>query len=251
MAAKLPFIQWYPADWIAATTMLSPATRGIWFDILNAMWQMDRVEKISGTLAEIARAGRCDTVQMQTAIDELSTFHVADVTERNGVVTMVCRRFKKANAERVRVREAVKKSRCNGNVTPDITEDIRHTNKTENDLFSVSTKPEKSGITGMEKSEKIFFDYSGDSRIHGITEQQLSLWKENFPAIDVEKELKYASSWLDANRKNRKKDLKRFLSSWLIRAQDRAPVVADMIDRKRRATFPGDEDRGKEFTHGF
>lgn len=224
MSAKLPYIQWYPADWIAATTMLSPATRGIWFDILNAMWQMDRVEKITGTLAEIARAGRCDAVQMRTAIDELSTFHVADVTERNGVVTLVCRRFKKANYERLRVRDSVKKSRCNGNVTPYITEDRRQNNKTETDV-SVSPEPEKSGSPGTEKAEKIYFDYSGDARIHGITEQQLSLWKENFPAIDVEMELKSASAWLDANRKNRKSDLKRFLAAWLNRAQDRAPRV--------------------------
>lgn len=127
----MPYIQWYPADWLAATTMLSPATRGIWFDILNVMWQMDRAEKISGTLAEIARAGRCDAVQMQTALDELSKFHVADITARDGVVTVICRRFKKDNFERKRAATGMQKIRelrkCYGDVTemlhPNITED--------------------------------------------------------------------------------------------------------------------------------
>lgn len=225
MANKLPYMQWYPADWIADTTLLSPATRGIWFDILNVMWQLDRTEKITGTLAEIARAGRCDSVQMQTAIDELSKFHVADVTERNGIVTLICRRFKKANSERLRIRAAVKKSRCNGNVTPYIPEDRCQNIKTETGV-SVSPEPEKSGNPGTRKPQlKIFFDYEGDSRIHGITPEQLALWKENYPAIDVETELKSASAWLDGNRKNRKTDVKRFLVNWLKRAQDRAPVV--------------------------
>lgn len=139
MSNKMPYIQWYPADWIAATMMLSPATRGIWFDILNVMWQLDRAEKITGTVAELARAGRCDAVQMQTAIDELTAFHVADVTERNGIVTLVCRRFKKANAERVRAANGMRVTRklrkCDGNVTemlqPNITEDRRQ--KSEKD----------------------------------------------------------------------------------------------------------------------
>jgi len=241
MAAKLPFIQWYPADWIAATTMLSPATRGIWFDILNVMWQMDRAEKITGTLAEIARAGRCDAVQMRTAIDELTTFHVADITERNDKVTVVCRRFKKANAERVRIREAVKKSRRNENVTPDIAEDRRHNIKTENLPFSVSPEPEKSGNPGKRTPEKIFFDYDGDARIHGITKQQLDLWKENFPAVDVDTELKSASAWLDGNRKNRKTDVKRFLVNWLKRQQDRAPrVAAEPPPSRRHGAGEGD-----------
>ena len=91
---------------------------------------------------------------------------------------------------------------------------------------SSSPEPENSGNPGKRTPEKIFFDYDGDARIHGITQQQLDLWKENFPAVDVETELKSASAWLDGNRKNRKSDVKRFLVNWLKRQQDRAPRVA-------------------------
>ena len=111
MAAKLPFIKWFPADWMADTVFLSPATRGIWFDLLNSMWLLDRVEKISGTLPELARAGRCDTVQMQTAIDELTRFHVANVIKRDDVVTLVCRRFQRERKERVRAANGMRVTR--------------------------------------------------------------------------------------------------------------------------------------------
>ncbi len=75
---------------------------------------------------------------------------------------------------------------------------------------------------GDKKHEKVFFDYDGDSRIHGITPEQIGRWREQFPALDVEAELKAASAWLDGNRNSRKTDLRRFLTNWLIRTQERA-----------------------------
>ncbi len=72
---------------------------------------------------------------------------------------------------------------------------------------------------------KITFEYDGDRRIRGITQSQLDLWKENFPALDVEIELKSASAWLDGHDKNRKKDIKRFLTGWFLRAQERAKAI--------------------------
>lgn len=90
-----------------------------------------------------------------------------------------------------------------------------------------SPKPEKSGASGAALSGKIFFDYEGDCKIHGITPEQLTRWREQFPALDVDAELKAASAWLDGNRKHRKNDVRRFLTNWLIRKQDsaRAPTV--------------------------
>lgn len=131
---KLPFIKWFPADWMADTAMLSPSTRGIWFDLLNVMWQMDHADKLSGTLAELARAGRCDVAQMRAAIDEITRFRVANVGERDGIVTVVCRRFKRDKEERIRAREGMRVTRSlrkkGASVTPDITEDRRQNGNT-------------------------------------------------------------------------------------------------------------------------
>ena len=80
---------------------------------------------------------------------------------------------------------------------------------------------------------KITFGYETDAKIHGITPEQLELWRESFPAISVELELKSASAWLDANRRNRKYDIKRFLVNWLKRSQDRAARVTVSNDRER------------------
>jgi hypothetical protein len=48
-------------------------------------------------------------------------------------------------------------------------------------------------------------------------------WQKTYPAVDVFAELAKMESWLDANPSKRKtsKGIKRFVNSWLSRAQDR------------------------------
>ena len=47
-------------------------------------------------------------------------------------------------------------------------------------------------------------------------------WQKSYPAVDVFAELAKMESWLDANPKKRKTKtgIKRFINSWLARAQD-------------------------------
>lgn len=105
----------------------------------------------------------------------------------------------------------------------------------------------------------IIFGYDTDSKIHGITPELLSYWEQQFPAVNVEQEIRSAEAWLDSNRTRRKHDIKRFLTTWLTRTQEKAsryPVNPQQQDMnpdymKTRATFPGDEDAGKELTNGF
>lgn len=75
--------------------------------------------------------------------------------------------------------------------------------------------PEQSGIE---------FDFEQGS-FSGIGEPDLAIWREAYPAIDVETEIKKAAAWLKANPKNRKKNYERFIVNWLARAQEKAPPI--------------------------
>ena len=59
-------------------------------------------------------------------------------------------------------------------------------------------------------------DYQADDK-------DIVAWQRTYPAIDVHQELNAMESWLDANPTRRKtsKGIKRFINSWLARAQDR------------------------------
>ena len=58
-------------------------------------------------------------------------------------------------------------------------------------------------------------------------------WASAYPAVDVQSELAKMTSWLDANPKNRKTPagIKRFINSWLARAQDRGGASPNTSSR--------------------
>lgn len=59
----------------------------------------------------------------------------------------------------------------------------------------------------------------------GITDLDLSTWRDAYPAIDVSAQLKAAFAWARSNPKNRKANWSRFIANWLARAQERAARV--------------------------
>lgn len=111
----------------------------------------------------------------------------------------------------------------------------------DSSLRSESSSPKQS-------APRITFGYESDGKIRGITKVQLDLWKENFPGIDVEVELGKASAWLDANRKQRKSDIKRFLVNWLMRAQEKSrpgrPPASSAILKSNPVFEPGERGVG-------
>lgn len=62
-----------------------------------------------------------------------------------------------------------------------------------------------------------------DNSLYPIYENQVEEWKELYPAVDVEQELRKMKGWLNANPLNRKtkRGILRFVNFWLSRTQDK------------------------------
>ncbi len=56
-------------------------------------------------------------------------------------------------------------------------------------------------------------------KFENIPEEKLEKWKETFPFVNVEIELKKMEAWLTANPKRRKKNYERFIVNWLKRTK--------------------------------
>lgn len=87
------YMQFDVNRWLADSSLSSclPATRGIWIDILCRMHNLDRCGQVTGTRESLARQCRCTPVEIGQAADELRTSGTAEVSERDGVVTIICR----------------------------------------------------------------------------------------------------------------------------------------------------------------
>ena len=66
------------------------------------------------------------------------------------------------------------------------------------------------------------FPRIGKPDTYDVTEAQADEWQALFPAVDVRQCCRAALAWLNANPKNGKSNIPRFLTSWLTREQDKA-----------------------------
>lgn len=104
---KLPAFQFYTGDWMKdpSLSMCSPATRGIWIDLLCAMHELDRSGQVTGTTDQLARICRCTASEMSAAIAELKDTKTAQISERDGRITVTSRRMSRECHERDSARE--------------------------------------------------------------------------------------------------------------------------------------------------
>lgn len=62
-----------------------------------------------------------------------------------------------------------------------------------------------------------------DKSFYDVPLDKIALWKETYPGVNVEQELKRMTAWLDANptRRKTKRGITKFINGWLSREQDR------------------------------
>ncbi len=99
--------------------MCSPTTRGIWIDALCAMHESDRTGILIGSADQLARVLRCLPSDVPPALAELKSTGAADVTERNGIVTLINRRMSREHKTRDDARLRKERQRATGDMSRD------------------------------------------------------------------------------------------------------------------------------------
>ena len=120
--AKLPWMQFYPADYLLDTQLLSPASRGIWMDVICHLWRSETRGTMTLSREHWARLLRCTVKEFSHALDELQSQQICNaVTLSNNDVTLSSRRLVKEEKRRrgaaMRVSRHRKKRDCNAPVT--------------------------------------------------------------------------------------------------------------------------------------
>jgi uncharacterized membrane protein YkoI len=95
---KLPYFPFYPGDWLKdpKLSQCSPATRGVWIDLICGLRELGRSGTLTANSMQISRLCRCSVAEVDAALNELQTHGAADVYQRNGIYTVICRRLKRS-----------------------------------------------------------------------------------------------------------------------------------------------------------
>lgn len=141
---KLPFLQFFPDDYLRDTRALSLAAKGGWTDILCMLHGAQNRGSMTLPMLGWARIMGASVDQAEAVIGELLVMKVADIERNsNGNVTIICRRMVRELITREQTRLRVQSHRnkrrndarnapCNENVTPKKTEDRRQKTEANN-----------------------------------------------------------------------------------------------------------------------
>lgn len=108
--AKLPYMQFFPTDWLADTRMLTPSAKGIWIDTLADLWSAPERGLREASEREWARLWGVEPERVSDLVDQLG--NVAGIRRegsgKNPRILIFSRRLIRDEAERERSRESKK-----------------------------------------------------------------------------------------------------------------------------------------------
>ena len=132
--SKLPFLQFYPADYLVDTRVLTLSARGAWVDILCILHGSSTRGTTKFPARGWARIMGVPEPDFSSALREIEDMKVGDVIrDSNGDVTVTCRRMMNESITREQTRLRVqnhRKKECNAGRNASSNADVTH-NKSE------------------------------------------------------------------------------------------------------------------------
>jgi len=191
--SKLPFLQFYPSDYLVDTRVLSLAARGAWVDIICVLHKSSTRGTLTLPARGWARIMGATEADFQSALSEIEEMKVGDVIRNgNGDVSVTCRRMMNESITREQTRLRVQNHRN------------KHGNKACNDTSNANVTPKKSEVISQ-KSEAEKQTASVSVTDASVTSDEDWLKQlEILPAynlMDVRREYSKMQTWCGVNRK--------------------------------------------------
>ena len=105
--AELPYMQFFPSDWMADCQVLSLAGRGAWQTIICKAWHPSTRGVVTLKLPALARLFGATVEQTERVIAEIEETGVADVLHEGDTVTITSRRIVREWEKRTQERRAL------------------------------------------------------------------------------------------------------------------------------------------------
>lgn len=105
--AELPYMQFFPSDWMGDCQILTLAARGGWQTIICKAWHPSTRGVVSLKLSAWARLFGATVEQTEKVIAEIEETNIADVAREGEIVTITCRRIVRDWQRRVDEKEAL------------------------------------------------------------------------------------------------------------------------------------------------
>lgn len=244
---KIFRIDMYPHDWLLDTSRLEPADRGNYIQILMLIYAK------GGAIENDPKwiSGSCGCSSRMVSASILRLFQMGFITISDEKISQK-RAEKELNFKRTHLENSANGARVsNENKSQSSKNSDIGRGDTKNPLSAPTPTPTPTPISKSEeidiesipsaRSYKIAFDFDMLT-FTGIEPEKMAFWKEAYPAVEIEREIKGASAWLIANPKNRKSNYEKFLTNWFSKRQDKAPATGGLLNFDRNRPVDSAED---------
>ena len=86
---------------------------------------------------------------------------------------------------------------------------------------------------GRKKKKEIFFDFE-KKKFFNIDIEDMAGWKDAYPAVDIDQQLKEMREWLLADPSREKSNYKKFINNWLSSEQDKAGSKLSYDEQRKK-----------------
>lgn len=197
---KAPAFQFYVADYMQDTRMISLAARGAWMDLLCTMWRSPTRGQVTSTIIGYARLFGCTVEQAKAVIDELSDAQVCNsVTDADGKVTLSNRRMMREAKERenanFRQKKYAEKRRRGNDAASDAHNDAGMTAPSSSTSSSSSLKEEKPSLSERARDAQNFPPNDEVSAAEMIYRELTNVAPSNHDSTRLAVEVKNPDRW--------------------------------------------------------
>ena len=222
--AALPYMQLYVAEYLADTSHLNAAQNGAYMLLLMNYWQRGKaLPDLNDRLSTVARMSNEEWIANRDILEEFFTVEdglwthgrverdlikvkgISNAGKIGGIASAKARREKTLNDRTKTVARKVNQQNRTDKTTQDNTNTLALT------------------PCGVCASPAVFTLKLTGKKTHIITADDIALYREAYPGIDVEAQLRLIPPWLDANPQKRSASIngsKQRVVKWLTRAQN-------------------------------
>jgi hypothetical protein len=206
---KLPFLQFYPSDYLVDTRILTLSARGAWVDILCVLHGSSTRGTATFPVRGWSRIMGVSEAEFETAVEEIDAMKVGNVVRcSNGDVTITCRRMLNEAITREQTRLRVQNHRN------------KERNNERNASSNASVTPNKSEVRSQKLEEEAESEASApppdfslendsdeDEKPQKQPKQTDAEWLADlatssaYRGIDIRREHAKALVWAAANKK--------------------------------------------------
>lgn len=233
---KLPFLQFYPSDYLVDTRILTLSARGAWVDILCVLHGSSTRGTATFPVRGWSRIMGVSDAEFKTTIEEIDAMKVGNVIRcSNGDVTITCRRMLNEAITREQTRLRVQNHRnkernnernapSNASVTPNKSEVISHKLEEEGESDAEAPPPDFA-LDDLPKQTEKPQKQPKQTDAEWLAELATS---SAYRGIDVRREHAKALVWAAANKKTMSR--RRFIN-WVNRCEtNMAPQTGRAFD---------------------